>query len=39
MTDYGTSHELMQLLASIGISKIEESKIANGFVYVVTKSD
>ena len=30
MTDYGTSHELRQLLTSIGFSKIEEKQITNG---------
>ena len=39
MTDYGTSHELMQLLTSIGFSKIEEKQNYKWVVYVVTKSD
>lgn len=39
MTDYGTSHELKQLLASIGFSKIEEKQNYKWVVYVVTKSD
>lgn len=39
MTDYGTSHELRQLLTSIGFSKIEEKQNYKWVVYVVTKSD
>ena len=39
MTDYGTSHELKQLLTSIGFSKIEEKQNYKWVVYVVTKSD
>ena len=39
MKDYGTSHELMQLLTSIGFSKIEEKQNYKWVVYVVTKSD
>ena len=39
MTDYETSHELKQLLTSIGFSKIEEKQNYKWVVYVVTKSD
>ena len=39
MTDYGKSHELRQLLTSIGFSKIEEKQNYKWVVYVVTKSD
>jgi hypothetical protein len=39
MTDYGTNHELRQLLTNIGFSKIEEKQNYKWVVYVVTKSD
>ncbi|WP_455441564.1 class I SAM-dependent methyltransferase [Streptococcus salivarius] len=39
MTDYGTSHELMQLLTSIGFSKIEERQNHKWILFIVTKSD
>ena len=39
MTDYGTNHELRQLLINIGFSKIEEKQNYKWVVYVVTKSD
>ena len=39
MTDCETSHELKQLLTSIGFSKIEEKQNYKWVVYVVTKSD
>ena len=39
MTDYGTSHELRQLLTSIGFSKIEEKQNHKWVVYIVTKGD
>lgn len=37
MTDYGTSHELMQLLTSIGFSKIEERQNHKWVLYIVIK--
>lgn len=39
MTDYGTSHELRQLLTSIGFSKIEERQNHKWILFIVTKSD
>ena len=39
MTDYGTSHELRQLLTSIGFSKIEERQHQKWVLYIVTKGD
>lgn len=37
MTDYGTSHELRQLLTSIGFSKIEERQNHKWVLYIVIK--
>ena len=37
MTDYGTSHELRQLLTSIGFSKIEEKQNYKWVLYIVIK--
>ena len=37
MTDYGISHELMQLLTSIGFSKIEERQNHKWVLYIVIK--
>ena len=39
MTDYGTSHELSQLLTSIGFSKIEERQNHKWVLYIVIKSN
>ena len=35
----GTSHELRQLLTSIGFSKIEERQHQKWVLYIVTKGD
>lgn len=37
MTDYRTSHEISQLLTSIGFSKIEEKQNRNWILYIVYK--
>ena len=37
MTDYRTSHEFIQLLTSIGFSKIEEKQNRNWILYIVYK--
>ena len=37
MTDYRTSHEFIQLLTSIGLSKIEEKQNRNWILYAVYK--
>lgn len=37
MTDYRTSHEFIQLLTSIGFSKIEEKQNRNWILYAVYK--